>query len=36
MKKHIFKDNKLVIASHNEGKVEEIKIMLKNFLNWYY
>ena len=29
MKKHIFNDNKLVIASHNEGKVEEIKIMLK-------
>ena len=29
MKKHIFNDNKLVIASHNEGKVEEIKIMLR-------
>ena len=29
MKNHIFNDNKLVIASHNEGKVEEIKIMLK-------
>ena len=29
MKKHIFNDNKLVIASHNEGKVEKIKIMLK-------
>ena len=29
MKKHIFNYNKLVIASHNEGKVEEIKIMLK-------
>ena len=29
MKKYIFNDNKLVIASHNEGKVEEIKIMLK-------
>ena len=30
MKKHIFNDNKLVIASHNEGKVEEIKVMLKS------
>ena len=26
MKKHIFNDNKLVIASHNKGKVEEIKV----------
>ena len=29
MKKYIFNDNKIVIASHNKGKVEEIKIMLK-------
>ena len=29
MKKHIFNNKKLVIASHNEGKVKEIKVMLK-------
>ena len=32
MKKHIFNDNKLVIASHNEGKVEEIKIYEKIYI----
>jgi XTP/dITP diphosphohydrolase len=29
MKKHIFNNNKIVIASHNKGKVKEITIMLK-------
>ena len=29
MKKNIFNDNKIVIASHNKGKVREIKVMLK-------
>ena len=29
MKNYIFNDNKIVIASHNKGKVKEIKIMLK-------
>ena len=30
MKNYIFNDKKIVIASHNIGKVEEIKIMLKS------
>ena len=29
MKKYIFNDDKIVIASHNKGKGEEIKILLK-------
>ena len=29
MNKYIFNNNKIVIASHNKGKVEEIKILLK-------
>ena len=29
MKNYIFNDNKIVIASHNKGKVKEIKVMLK-------
>ena len=29
MKKYIFNNNKIVIASHNKGKVKEINIMLK-------
>ena len=29
MKNYIFNDNKIVIASHNKGKVKEIKIMLE-------
>ncbi len=29
MKKNIFNDNKIVIASHNKGKVKEIKVLLK-------
>ena len=29
MKKNIFSDNKIVIASHNKGKVKEIKVLLK-------
>ena len=29
MKNYVFNDNKIVIASHNKGKVKEIKIMLK-------
>ena len=29
MKKYIFNDNKIVIASHNRGKVKEIKVLLK-------
>ena len=29
MKNYIFNHNKIVIASHNKGKVKEIKIMLK-------
>ena len=28
MKKYIFKDEKIVIASHNTGKVKEIRAML--------
>ena len=28
MKKYIFNDNKIIIASHNKGKVKEIKDML--------
>ena len=28
MKKYIFNDNKIVIASHNKGKIKEIKVML--------
>ena len=29
MKKNIFNDNKIVIASHNKGKVKEIEVLLK-------
>ena len=29
MNKYIFNNNKIVIASHNKGKVQEIKILLK-------
>ena len=29
MKKYLFNDNKIVIASHNKGKVKEIKVLLK-------
>ena len=29
MKNYIFNDDKIVIASHNTGKVKEIKIMLE-------
>ena len=29
MKKYIFKDEKIVIASHNKGKVKEIEVMLE-------
>jgi XTP/dITP diphosphohydrolase len=29
MSTRIFKENKLVIASHNEGKIREIKELLK-------
>ena len=28
MKKRTFKENKLVIASHNQGKIKEIKKLL--------
>ena len=28
MKNYVFNDNKIVIASHNKGKIKEIKIML--------
>ena len=29
MKKYIFNDSKIIIASHNKGKVKEIEVMLK-------
>ena len=29
MEKYLFNDNKIVIASHNKGKVKEIKVLLK-------
>ena len=29
MNKYLFNDNKIVIASHNRGKIKEIKILLK-------
>ena len=29
MNKHIFNDKKILIASHNTGKVREIKVLLK-------
>ena len=29
MKKYIFNDDKIVVASHNKGKIREIKIMLE-------
>jgi len=29
MKKNIFNDNKIVIASHNKGKVKEIEVLLR-------
>ena len=29
MKKYIFKDEKIIIASHNTGKIKEIRVMLK-------